>query len=79
MSQAKREAVGIHSPSSEVSGSDVSPDVLESDGVAGLGDGSTGVVDELPSSFGVSVPPCEGDSDSVEADGSGTVVVVPRL
>ena len=54
-------------------------DVPELDGVVGLGDGSTGVVDELPSSFGVSVALCEGDSDSVEADGSGTVVVAPRL
>ena len=57
----------------------MSLDVLEFDGVVGLGDGSTGVVDELPSSFGVSVALCEGDSDSVEADGSGTVVVAPRL
>ena len=57
----------------------MSLDVPELDGVVGLGDGSTGVVDELPSSFGVSVPLCEGDSDSVEADGSGTVVVAPRL
>ena len=57
----------------------MSLDVLELDGVVGLGDGSTGVVDELPSSFGVSVSLCKGDSDSVEADGSGTVVVVSRL